>query len=51
MELVEREEQYKREQEEMYRELQENPIDLDALFQTVVGAVHYDYVGFEAKRS
>lgn len=50
MELVEREEQYKREQEEMYRELQENPIDLDALFQTVVGAVHYDYVGFEAKR-
>ncbi len=50
MDLVEREEKYRREQEELYQELRENPIDLDALFQTVVKAVHYDYVGFESKR-
>ena len=42
MDLVEREEKYRREQEELYQELRENPIDLDALFQTVVKAVHYE---------
>lgn len=50
MELVERVEKYKKQNEELYRELQENPIDLDALFKAVVKSVHYDYVGFEAKR-
>ncbi len=50
MELVERAERDQRQTRERYRELWDSPIDLDALYSAIVKTIHYDYVGFEAKR-
>jgi hypothetical protein len=50
MELTNRVIRAREEEEKLYEELHENPVDLDEVFQTFVNTVHYNYVGFEQKR-
>ncbi|NCB51665.1 MAG: hypothetical protein EOM54_07285 [Clostridia bacterium] len=35
----------------LYRELHENPLNLDEILMRIVNAVHYDYIGFQNKRA
>jgi hypothetical protein len=50
MELTERVIREREDEQKLYEELHENPVDLDEVFQAFVNTVHYNYVGFEQKR-
>lgn len=50
MELTERVARERKEQNALYAELKKHPIDLDALYNSLVQILRYDYVGFEDKR-
>ena len=50
MELIERAQRARWAKEELYAELKEHPVDLDALYDAMVKTIHYDYVGFADKR-
>jgi hypothetical protein len=50
MELTERVIREREDEQKLYEELHENPVDLDEVFRAFVNTVHYNYVGFEQKR-
>jgi len=50
MKLLDIAEQARKEHDELYKELQEAPIDLDGIFSLMVNTLHDSYVGYEAKR-
>ena len=50
MKLTEREEQKRQAHNLLYAPLQEEPIDLDQIFQVMVESLRYHYAGYEQKR-
>ncbi len=50
MELTEREERKREAHRNLYAPLQEQPIDLDEIFQIMIDSIRYQYVGFERKK-
>lgn len=50
MKLIERVQQERAYQEELYSELRENPINLDDIFDLFVNTIHFNYIGYDWKK-